>query len=106
MRLAPIVLLVFTFPAKADIYARQPTVDVVHYEIALELPESGSSITGTTRVHIMMRQDAVARMWLDFEGMTVETLKVGGAERPFTHRDGKLSFEFERGYRRNEIAVV
>ncbi len=106
MRLLPIFLLLFSLPAAGDGYLRQPAVDVVHYEIALDLPESGAAITGTTRVHVMIRKDALSQMWLDCEGLAVENLKVGGVHRAFTHRDGRLSFEFDRAYRQNEIAVV
>ena len=106
MRLLPMLLLVLAIPAGADVYTRQPSVDVVHYEMAIQLPSAGDIITGSARVHVMMRQDSVSGMWLDFAGMSVDELLVGGKARPFTHRGGRLSLEFDRRYQAGEIAIV
>ncbi len=106
MRLRLVPLLLFTLPAWADTYRRQPEVDVVHYEIALQFTEGSETIAGVTRVHVMMRQAGVSQMRLDFENMTVEALKVDGKERPFTHRNGQISVRLGRSYNEHEIAVV
>jgi aminopeptidase N len=105
IRLLPYIVL-FAVPLKADTYQRQPSIDVVHYQIALELNDNSDSIAGTTRIQVMMTRDQVTGMWLDFSDMAVDSLKVGGISRPFTYRDGKLAFEFGRPYSRHEIAVV
>jgi len=90
----------------ADSYIRQPSVDVQLYEISLELTDQTDSIAGTARVHVLVQQDNTAGMWLDFECMTVDALRVGGADRPFDARGGRLKFGFDRIYSRNEIATV
>ncbi len=105
-RIVPLSVLVFPILLHADEYVRQPAIDVIHYEIALELTDTSEALTGTTRVHVMMRQDGVDRMWLDFAGMSVGKLLVGGVERPFTHGNGRLSFQLDRPYQRGELATV
>ncbi len=90
----------------ADTYVRQPSIDIMHYSISIELSETSDSITGITKVHVQMRNASVSGMWLDFADMKVDKLLVEGGERPFLHRDGRLSFDFGRTYSRNEIAVI
>lgn len=107
MRILPLVFaLLMAVPSWADTYVRQPAIDVVHYEIELELSDLADVIAGTTRVHVMTQQDGVSSMWLDFADMTVDKLSAGGTSRPFTHRDGRLAFDFDRQYTKHEIAVV
>ena len=90
----------------ADTYARQPGVDVVHYDIELELSDASDSVLGSTKIHVRMREDGISGMRLDFAGMQVDSLLVQGARRIFSLRDGRLSFDFGRKFARNEIAVV
>jgi aminopeptidase N len=103
---AGISMLLLAAFSRADTYLRQPSIDVVRYEISVELSDKLDSIVGATKVHIMMREDSVAGMWLDFAGMKVDALLVGGVERPFVYRNGRISFSFDRQYSRREIAVV
>jgi aminopeptidase N len=102
----PIGLILFSAPGYADYYRRQPALDVIHYEIAVELSDESDAISGTTRVHVRMRQDGIDGMWLDLEEMRVNSLKVGGVDRSFTQHDGRISFELDRRYLREETAVV
>lgn len=101
-----IALLLTSVPARADNYVRQPTIDVVHYEIDLELSDLTDEVSGMTTVQVMMQQDGVSGMWLDFAGMTVDKLSVGERARPFSLTDGHLAFTFDRPYSRHEIATV
>ena len=101
-----ICILVLASPGWADSYVRQPSVDVVRYEIVVELTDTSKAIKGTARIHILMRGENVPGMWLDLDDMHVDRLLVEGADRPFTHKKGRLSFEFGRNYSRNETAVV
>ena len=103
------VWILFTFislflapAAPADTYIRQPAIDVVHYEIALELSDLNDAISGTTRVHAMMQQDGVSGMWLDFAGLKVDKLQVRGMEESFSHINGRLSFAFGSAPSANE----
>ena len=92
--------------ALADLYPRQPAVDVVHYDISLELTDFSDTVTAITQVHVRAREDGLSRMWLDFEDMKVDRLSVGGVETPFEHRGGRLSFGLGKTYSRNEILVI
>jgi len=103
--LLPIALLL-AISGRADSYVRQTAIDVIQYEIALELSEATESISGTTRIHVRVLQDNVSSMWLDLEDMVVDRLLVSGQPRPFMHRDGRLAFEFDRPYRPHEIVAA
>jgi len=101
-----LILLASAVPAAADTYSRQPYLDVVHYEVAVELTDHSDRITGNTRIRVRMNDDGVTAMWLDFADMTVDALSVGQTEMPFEHRDERLSFRMDRTYRKGEIAVI
>ncbi len=90
----------------ADTYVRQPSIDVIHYDISIELTDTSDSITGTTRIQVRMQNENVSGMWLDFAYMDVDALLVQGNERHFTYRNGRLSFDFGRTYSKNEIAII
>jgi aminopeptidase N len=102
----PVGLILFASPGYADYYTRQPALDVIHYEIAIELADENDAISATTRVHVRMRQDGITGMWLDLEAMKVNRLKVGSVDRSFTQRDGRISFGFDRRYLRDETAMI
>jgi aminopeptidase N len=99
-------ILLFVASSRADTYVRQPSVDVIHYDISVELADTSNSITGTTKIHVLMRNETVSGMWLDFADMVVDKLRIGGIDRPFTYREGRLSFNFGRAYSRNEVIVI
>jgi aminopeptidase N len=92
--------------SQADTYIRQPSVDIIHYDISLKLIDESDLITGTTKIQVLIRNNDVSGMWLDFEGMDVDALLVQGIKRSFVHRDGRLSFDFDKTYSRSEIVVV
>jgi aminopeptidase N len=99
------LVLLVAGTAHADGYVRQPAIDVVHYEIALELSQT-DSVSGTARVQIMMNTDGVSSLWLDFSDMTVDSLSVGDRSIPITHAQGHLNVPLDREYGRHEIAVI
>jgi aminopeptidase N len=101
-----ILFLLLAAPGFADNYVRQPNVDIIHYEISVELSDAPDSIVGMTRIHVRMRNDGVSGMRLDFSGMQVDEVRVRGARRNYRYCDGGLSFSFGRKYLRNEIAIV
>jgi aminopeptidase N len=98
MLLAPCVL--------ADNYVRQPALDVIHYDIALEFTEASAAIAGISKIQVRMREDRVSGMWLDFEDMVVDRLLVGGIEKTGRVQDGRLSFDFERTHSRNDVVLI
>jgi aminopeptidase N len=99
-------ILLFAVCSRADSYIRQPSVDVVHYDISLELSDTSDSIAGTTKIQVLMRNQHVSGMWLDFAGMNVDALRVQGVRRSFVHQDGRLSFGLGRTFSGNEIAII
>jgi aminopeptidase N len=90
----------------ADTYLRQTSVDILHYDISIELNDTSDSFVGTTRIKIRVRDESVSKMWLDFTDMVVDKLMIGGVEKTFVHRENRLSFDFDRTYARDEVAVV
>jgi aminopeptidase N len=103
---AGILVLFLAVCGRADSYLRQPSIDVIHYDISLELTDASDSITGTTRVHVRIAEEGVSGMWLDFSDMKVDKLLVQGTEKHFIYGNGRLSFEFGRMCSRNEVVVV
>ena len=99
-------LLLQAVSGRADSYVRQPTADVLHYEITIDLDDSSNLIAGTTRIDVGIRGERVSGMWFDLADMTVDRLRIAGKEIPFTHRDGRLSFRFDRVYRSGETVKI
>src|SRR6266571_6353490 len=93
-------------PAAADSYPRQTALDVLHYDVAVELRDGSDLLAGTTRVRFEARTDGVDRLRLDLEGLTVDAVSAGGRSRPFRHENGRLEVELERPLARDEIGVV
>src|SRR5437867_5034132 len=107
MKIARALLaLQFAAAASADTYLRQEAVDVLHYDIAVELEGRLDALAGTVRLDVRMRRDGVSAMRLDLADMKVESVRVGGTARSFTHREGRLEFDFDRPYKKGEIAAV
>ncbi|MGH7566807.1 MAG: M1 family metallopeptidase [Gemmatimonadota bacterium] len=72
----------------ADGYERQPTLDVLHYEIEIEVPAEGSSIAGRTAVLYQARVDELEEVRLDFgSAMVVDSVALDGRMAAF-ERDG------------------
>ena len=65
----------------ADTYIRQPSVDVIRYDISMEVTDASDSIAGITIIQVLIRSETASGMWLDFEDMTVDKLLVEGIER-------------------------
>ncbi len=99
-------LLLQSVSAQPDSYPRQPAADVLHYEITIDLDERSDAIAGTTRIDVGIRGERVTGMWFDLSGMTVDHLRIAGKEIPFVHREGRLSFRFDRVYRRGETVKI
>ncbi len=99
-------LMLLAICGTADTYIRQPSIDVTHYDISLELSQTSDSITGIIRIHVLIRNEGVSSMWLDFEEMVVDAVMVDGIERSYNHRDGRLSFDLGRTYSINDSAIV
>ena len=67
-----------------DGYDRRHAVDVLHYGIALQLPDSGRSIFGRTGI-LFEAQAALDSLALDFGGLEVDSVRVDGGPAVFRH---------------------
>ncbi|HKY61048.1 MAG TPA: M1 family metallopeptidase [Gemmatimonadota bacterium] len=80
-------------PAVAvDGYGRRHEVDVLHYGIAIELPDSGRSIAGRTEILYEARA-ALDSLALDFGGLEVDSVRVDGRAAVFRHQRERLVIE-------------
>lgn len=75
-----------------DGYERRREVDVLHYEIALTLPDSGRSIAGRTEIlyEAVAPLDSLA---LDFSGLQVDSVRVDGRAGAFRQEGERLVIE-------------
>ncbi|MGE3277360.1 MAG: M1 family metallopeptidase [Vicinamibacterales bacterium] len=116
MRL-PIFLLVAlcaAVPLHADTYPKNPRVDVVNYQFALELQDQTDAIAGTADITVRFVADGETSLRLDLidkdpatgKGMTVQGVGLDGATLPFTHRDDVLTIELPRAFRAGERLTV
>lgn len=99
-------MLILGTAALPDTYLRQPEVDIIHYDISIELNDASDSISATARLHVRMRAESVAGMRVDFESLKIDSLRVRGISRNFQSGNGSLTFSFDRKYSRGETAVV
>ena len=68
----------------------QPGIDVLDYDIALELPDTGAFLRGDVTV-VLRRSSGVSRLRLDLvDALTVRSVEVGGRAVPATHANGKI----------------
>ena len=75
-----------------DGYERRRDVDALHYEIALNLPDSGNSITARTEV-LFEAVAALDSLALDFGGLEVDSIRVDGRAVAFRHDEERLVIE-------------
>lgn len=82
---------------EVDGYARRPGVDVLHYDIALELPANGREIAGRTTILYEARVSTLhPTLDLDFGPMTVDSVSVDGERAEFSHEGEKLTVRAPR----------
>jgi aminopeptidase N len=105
LRTAVAILLLAGY-SLGDTYVRQSSIDVIHYDLSLELTDTSDSIIGSATIQVMIRDNGISGMWFDFADMKVSRVQMHGVERPFTQHDGRLEFDFDRIYFKDEIAVV
>jgi aminopeptidase N len=77
--------------APADRYVRQPGLDVLHYEVSIELPTEGSSITGRTAVLYQAVARDLSEIGLDLgRAMIVDSVTIDGLPAAFERESGRL----------------
>jgi aminopeptidase N len=76
----------------ADSYERQPALDILHYEVALEIPASGSGIAGRTELLYQAVVADLGAVRLDLGGaMVVDSVRVDGAAAAFERSGDRLT---------------
>src|SRR5262249_8128325 len=99
-------LALLTATARADRYERQAGIDVLHYDLAVELADPPTSIRATARVDVRIRSVQLSPLWLAVEGMDIKGVRVGDAERAYERRGARLDVDLGRPYREGEIAAI
>ena len=97
LRARALLLGLCTSAVFADIYPRQPSIDVQHYVFRVELSDTSDEIAGETTVSVRFLKDGLTSFWLDLatsaegKGMTVSAVTAQAAPAQFTHRDDRLT---------------
>jgi aminopeptidase N len=73
-----------------DRYRRLAGVDVLHYDISLDLPASGKLVSGRTGIVVEAVAAPLSTLPLDFAALTVDSVRAGGTAAPFRHEGGRL----------------
>jgi len=63
-------------------FTYRPGIDILHYDLALDLPETGKSIAGRATLTVA-RRAAVDTLLLDLVGLRVDSTLVAGRAAPF-----------------------
>jgi aminopeptidase N len=78
--------------APADAYERQPALDVLHYEVAVEIPDSGRSIAGRTAILYQAVVQDLDSVRLDLgAAMVVDSVTLDGAPARFERAGDALT---------------
>lgn len=96
--MAGIWILLLAFSGRGDAYVRQPHVDIIRYDIALELSDRSDSISGTAVIHARLQKRGITDMWLDFAGMQVDEVRMHGVRQAHTHSGGRLELHFNKPF--------
>ncbi len=74
-------------PPTGAINERSDTIDVLHYDITLDVTEYGGKIQGITKVTFTPLMDGLTSITLDLEGLTVDSVwNDGGMPMNYTQR--------------------
>ena len=84
----------------------QPGIDVIDYDIALELPDTGAFLRGDVTV-TMRRAIGVSHVRLDLvDALTVRTVEVGGRSVTASHSGGKIDVPLDGAADSLQVHVV
>jgi aminopeptidase N len=91
----------------ADSYERQPTLDVLHYEVMVEIPASGSGIVGRTELLYQAVVADLDEVRLDLgAAMIVDSVRVDDALAAFQHENDRLTIRGRTPAGARSLAVV
>jgi aminopeptidase N len=82
--------------APTDGYPRREGIDILHYDIHVELPAEGRTITGRTGILFELTAPALEILALDFGALAVDSVEVNGKPATFRHGDGRLTIDLPR----------
>jgi aminopeptidase N len=109
LRLAfPIFLIALRF-AQADVYPRQPGVDVQHYVFRIVLRDDSDSIAGETAVTVRFVRNSLPEWWLDLasaahgKGMAVSSVESGGEGVPYAQAADRLRIDLRPPSKTGEL---
>ena len=88
----------------ATLVAQQPAFQVIHYDIALDLPRSGKTIEGVTSLTVH-RLAPVDTLVLDLLDMKVNLVTEAGKRIGFSQHDGRLNI-YVGGSRQDTLHVT
>jgi aminopeptidase N len=77
-------------PVVADGYDRDRGVDVLHYDLAIDLPGSPGPISARARILAERMRAELETLHLDFGALAVDSVRVDGAGASWTRGDGAL----------------
>jgi hypothetical protein len=86
-----IVLIPFVAAVSADDYSRRQALDVIHYDIHLEIKDADDAITAEADILFAFRTAGVREIPLDLAGMTVDKVTEDGRPAKFNHTGGSLT---------------
>ena len=90
--------------AATALVAQQPALQVVHYDIALDLPRSGKTIEGVASLTVR-RLVRVDTLGLDLLDMKVSLVTEAGKQIGFSQHDGRLNI-YVGGSRQDTLHVA
>ncbi len=90
-----------------DGYHRERGVDILHYDLALDLPPAPGAITARARLLLERTREDIEALHLDFGTLTVDSVAVDGAQTSWMAGDGALMVTLPAGPAgaRHEVTV-
>jgi aminopeptidase N len=85
-----------------DNYARPTGVDAEHYRIRVEIKDATDEIRGETEIVLLITDEEIRSVALDFGRMAVDEVKENNQPARFTHAEGKLNVALQGSYRRGD----
>jgi aminopeptidase N len=78
----------------------------LHYDVGIVLPREGTRIFGRAVVHVAIEEPVATVLPLDFTGLAVEAVRIGGARAGYRHDAGILRVGLPPGVRAGDTVRV
>ena len=91
--------------ARSAASAEAPEIDVLHYDVRLEVPPAAeSSVAGVETIRVRVLRDGLDSASFDAAStLTVDGVADGGRPLAFEHRDERLQIRWPRAARRGDV---